>query len=200
MRGWIKMLYNLASALVRVFMLLVFRVKVINKENFPKDGPVIVSINHTSYWDVPLVAAFMPRKLHYMAKRDLFKIPVLGSFMKWVGAFPVSRGKGDIGAIKTALDVLSQDKVVAIFPEGRRVLKGMPHSAKPGIALIAEKSGAPILPVAIGGKYRLFAKIPITVGEPIYVDAPEQGHLSTEELKSISGGVVNTILQMAGEC
>lgn len=194
------MLYNLASALVRVFMLLVFRVKVINKENFPKDGPVIVSINHTSYWDVPLVAAFMPRKLHYMAKRDLFKIPVLGSFMKWVGAFPVSRGKGDIGAIKTALDVLSQDKVVAIFPEGRRVLKGMTHSAKPGIALIAEKSGAPILPVAIGGKYRLFAKIPITVGEPIYVDAPEQGHLSTEELKSISGGVVNTILQMAGEC
>lgn len=194
------MLYNLASALVRVFMLLVFRVKVINKENFPKDGPVIVSINHTSYWDVPLVAAFMPRKLHYMAKRDLFKIPVLGSFMKWVGAFPVSRGKGDIGAIKTALEVLSQDKVVAIFPEGRRVLKGMTHSAKPGVALIAEKSGAPILPVAIGGKYRLFAKIPITVGEPIYVDAPEQGHLSTEELKSISGGVVNTILQMAGEC
>ena len=194
------MLYNLASALVRVFMLLVFRVKVINKENFPKDGPVIVSINHTSYWDVPLVGAFMPRKLHYMAKRDLFKIPVLGSFMKWVGAFPVSRGKGDIGAIKTALDVLSQDKVVAIFPEGRRVLKGMTHSAKPGVALIAEKSGAPILPVAIGGKYRLFAKIPITVGEPIYVDAPEQGHLSTEELKSISGGVVNTILQMAGEC
>ena len=194
------MLYNLASALVRVFMLLVFRVKVINKENFPKDGPVIVSINHTSYWDVPLVAAFMPRKLHYMAKRDLFKIPVLGSFMKWVGAFPVSRGKGDIGAIKTALDVLSQDKVVAIFPEGRRVLKGMTHSAKPGVALIAEKSGAPILPVAIGGKYSLFAKIPITVGEPIYVDAPEQGHLSTEELKSISGGVVNTILQMAGEC
>ncbi len=194
------MLYNLASALVRVFMLLVFRVKVINKENFPKDGPVIVSINHTSYWDVPLVAAFMPRKLHYMAKRDLFKIPVLGSFMKWVGAFPVSRGKGDIGAIKTALDVLEQDKVVAIFPEGRRVLKGMAHSAKPGVALIAEKSGAPILPVAIGGEYRLFAKIPITVGEPIYVDAPEQGHLSTEELKNISGGVVNTILQMAGEC
>lgn len=194
------MLYNLASALVRIFMFIIFRVKVINEENFPKDGAVIVSINHTSYWDVPLVAAFMPRKLHYMAKRDLFKIPVLGSFMKWVGAFPVSRGKGDIGAIKTALDVLSQDKVVAIFPEGKRVLKGMSHSAKPGVALIAEKSGAPILPVAIGGKYRLFAKITITVGEPIYVDAPEQGHLSTEDLKSISSGVVNTILQMAGEC
>lgn len=193
------MLYAIAKTLVRVFLQTIFRVKVINKERFPKDGPVIVSINHTSYWDVPLVAGFMPRKLHYMAKRDLFKIPVLGPFMKWVGAFPVSRNKGDVGAIRTALDVLAQDKVVAIFPEGRRVLKGMTHSAKPGVALIAEKSGAPILPVAIGGKYRLFSKIPIIIGEPVYVNSPEMGRLSSEELKEISAGVVDTILQMAGE-
>lgn len=193
------MLYRIVKALVRGFMRVVFRVKVIHGERFPAEGPVIVSINHTSYWDVPLVAAMMPRKLHYMAKRDLFDIPVLGGFMKWAGAFPVSRGKGDIGAIRTALEVLSQDKVVAIFPEGRRVLKGMTHAAKPGVALIAEKSGAPILPVAIGGKYRPFCRVPITVGEPIWVKSPETGHLSTEELKGISSGVIQSILVMAGE-
>ncbi len=193
------MLYKLAKALVFGFMHVVFRVKVVHKERFPMEGPVIVSINHTSYWDVPLVAALMPRKLHYMAKRDLFDIPVLGGFMKWAGAFPVSRDKGDIGAIRTALEVLSEDKVVAIFPEGRRVLKGMKHSAKPGVALIAEKSGAPILPVAIGGKYRLFARIPIVIGEPVWVKPQENGRLSTEELKNISSGVIHSILQMAGE-
>ena len=193
------MLYSIAKNLVRVFMLIVFRVKVVNKELFPKEGPVIVSINHTSYWDVPLVAAFMPRKLHYMAKRTLFDIPVLGSFMKWVGAFPVSRDKGDIGAIKTALSVLKNDNVVAIFPEGRRVLKGMKHTAKPGVALIAQKSHAPILPVAIGGKFKLFSKITLTVGEPIYVGKPNEESFSTDELKEISSNLVNTILTMAGE-
>ncbi len=193
------MLYKFISFLLRVFMRLIFRVKVYDMENFPKEGPVIVSINHTSYWDVPLVGCLMPRKLHYMAKHDLFKVPLLGSFMKWVGAFPVTRGKGDIGAIRTALEVLRQGKVIAIFPEGRRVKKGMEHSAKPGVALIAEKSGAPILPIAIGGKYRLFARVPITVGEPIWVKAPEKGHLSSDELKEISSDVLHTILTMAGE-
>lgn len=193
------MLYQVAKALVCAFMHIVFRVKVVNKERFPKDGPVIVSINHTSYWDVPLVAAMMPRKLHYMAKRDLFDIPVLGRFMKWAGAFPVSRGKGDVGAIRTALEALSENKVIAIFPEGRRVLKGMTHTAKPGVALIAEKSGAPILPVAIGGKYRMFSRIPIVIGEPIWVKKPETGHLSSEELKEISSELIDTILKMAGE-
>lgn len=193
------MLYKFISFLLRMFMHLIFRVKVYNIENFPKEGPVIVSINHTSYWDVPLVGCLMPRKLHYMAKQDLFKVPLLGSFIKWVGAFPVARGKGDIGAIRTALEVLGQGKVVAIFPEGRRVKKGMEHSAKPGVALIAEKSGAPILPIAIGGKYRLFARVPITVGEPVWVEAPEKGHLSSDELKEISSGVLHTILTMAGE-
>lgn len=193
------MFYRIAKCLVRIFMHLIFRVKVVNKERFPMEGPVIVSINHTSYWDVPLVASFMPRKLHYMAKRDLFDIPILGRFIRFVGAFPVSRGKGDIGAIRTALTALSEDKVIAIFPEGRRVLAGMSHSAKPGVALIAEKSGAPILPVAIGGKYRLFAKIPIVIGEPIWVNSPETGHLSTEDLKKISTQLVQTILDLAGE-
>ncbi len=192
------MLYQIAKFLVRIFMHIVFRVKVINKERFPLEGPVIVSINHTSYWDVPLVASMMPRKLHYMAKRDLFDIPLLGALIKWAGAFPVSRGKGDIGAIRTALSALAEDKVIAIFPEGRRVLKGMSHTAKPGVALIAEKSGAPILPVAIGGKYRLFSKIPIVIGEPIWVKAPDNAHLSTEELKEISGRLVQNILELAG--
>lgn len=193
------MFYQIAKCLVRIFMHLIFRVKVVNKERFPMEGPVIVSINHTSYWDVPLVASFMPRKLHYMAKRDLFDIPVLGRFIRSVGAFPVSRGKGDVGAIKTALSALAENKVVAIFPEGRRVLAGMEHSAKPGVALIAEKSGAPILPVAIGGKYRLFSKIPIVIGEPIWVKAPKTGHRSAEELKEISADLIQTILKLAGE-
>ena len=133
-----------------------------------------------------------------MAKKELFKIPVLGAILRWAGAFPVSRGKGDIGAIKAALSALKAEKAFAIFPEGHRVKEGEPHAAKAGVAMLAERTGAPIIPVAISGKYRLFSKINVYIGEPITVKSETGEKLSGEELQEISDYLIQKILYMAG--
>lgn len=194
------MLFRLVRFLIKCFMYLVFRLRVHGRENFPKEGAVIVSLNHRSYWDVPLVGSVLPRRLTFMAKKELFDVPVLGAIIKWADAFPVSRGKSDLGAIRAALAALRAEKAMAIFPEGRRVKPGESHTAKAGVALIAEKTGAPILPIAISGRYRLWAKVDIYIGEPIYVTPPEGARkLSGEELQAVSDRLMQTILDMAAQ-
>lgn len=191
------MLLSIVRFLIKCFMYLVFRLRVHGRENFPKEGAVIVALNHRSYWDVPLVGSVLPRQLTFMAKKELFDMPVLGAIIKWADAFPVARGKSDLGAIRAALAALRAEKAMAIFPEGRRVKQGEPHTAKAGVALIAEKAGAPILPVAISGRYRFLSKVDVYIGEPIYVKPPEGGKLNAEELQAVSDRLLKTILDMA---
>jgi len=132
-----------------------------------------------------------------MAKKELFKVPVVGAIIKWAGAFPVSRGTGDLGAIKAALSALKAGKAMAIFPEGTRVKGDQAHSAKAGVALIAEKTGGPIVPVAIRGGYRLFSKIDIFIEEPIFVKSKDGKKLTSEELQAISDDLMVKILHLA---
>ncbi len=192
------MLFRIVRFLIKCFMYVIFRIKIHGKENFPLEGAVIVAFNHRSYWDVPLTATVLPRMLTFMAKKELFRVPVLGSIIKWADAFPVSRGTGDLGAIKAALSALKAGKAMAIFPEGRRVMKNQEHNAKAGVALIAEKTGAPILPVAIRGGYRIFSKIDIFIEEPIYVKSEDGKRLPSERLQEISDELMIKILELAG--
>ena len=188
------MLFQLVRFLIKCFMYTFFRLKIYCKEHVPLEGTVIVAINHKSFWDAPLIASILPRKLAFMAKKELFDVPVLGSIFRWADAFPVSRDSGDIGAIKAALKALRAGKAMAMFPEGTRVRKGEPHNAKAGVALIAEKTGAPILPVAIRGGYHIFSKIEVFIDEPIYIKPKETGKLSMEELQAISDKLMKQIL------
>ncbi len=191
------MLFRLTRFLVKCFMYITFRLHVHGKEKFPAEGAVIVALNHRSYWDAPLAVTVLPRTLCFMAKKELFDIPVLGAILRWAGAFPVSRDASDLGAIKAAMSALRAGKVMAIFPEGRRVLKDQAHTAKAGVALIAQKTGAPIVPVAIAGKYRFLSRVDMYIGDPIYVKAENGGKLTGEELQKISDDLISTILQMA---
>lgn len=193
------MLVRFVCCLVKCITHVLFRIKVHGKEHFPAEGAVIVAINHKSFWDAPLVAAELPRQLAFMAKKELFSIPVLGAIIKWAGAFPVSRGTGDLGAIKAALAALKAGKVMAIFPEGTRVKGDQTHSAKAGVALIAEKTGAPIVPVAIRGGYGLFSKIDVFIEEPMLVKSDDGKKLSSEELQAISDELMIKILHLAND-
>lgn len=192
------MLFRLLRAVVNGIMHLIFRIKVYGKENMPATGAVIVALNHTSFWDGPLVAACLPRQLAIMAKKELFDIPVLGAILRWAEVFPVSRGKNDIGAIKAALSALKAEKAFAIFPEGHRVKDGEAHTAKAGVAMLAERTGAPIVPVAISGKYRFLSKINVYIGKPISVKNENGEKLTSEELQEISDYLIQKILNMAG--
>ena len=193
------MLLRFVLFLVRCFICLIFRLRVHGKENMPTEGGVIVALNHKSAWDAVLAITLLPRRLNFMAKKELFKNPLLGGILKWAGAFPVARGTSDLSAIKAAFSILRAGHVLAMFPEGHRVQNEEERNVKAGVAMIAEKTGAPIVPVAIAGKYRLFSKIELYIGEPIAVKSDDGTKLSGEELQKISEDLMAFILHMAGE-
>ncbi|MCH5210736.1 MAG: 1-acyl-sn-glycerol-3-phosphate acyltransferase [Oscillospiraceae bacterium] len=181
------MLYNIIRVIVRFAMLFVFRVKRVGYENVPEEGGLITAFNHRSNWDPVIAAVTCKRKLSFMAKEELFKNPVFGALIKSLGAFPVHRGKGDIGAIKASLRILSENKTMLMFPEGHRIKDGRKVKAKPGVAMIAHRAKVPVVPVCISGKYKWMGKITVTYGTPIYLDfgvklTPEETQLRADEI------------------
>ena len=128
--------------------------EVVGRENVPPVGPVIVVANHQSNVDPPLLGASLPRRLHFLAKDNIFTNRLAGWMLRNYGAYPLKRDGLDVDAIRWALGVLSKDKALALFPEGTRS-PGSMKKALPGVALMAVKSQAPILPVGISGTERL---------------------------------------------
>lgn len=133
-------------------------IKVIHGERMPADGAVLVAPTHFSYLDPPLMGASTKRCIAFMAKEELFKIPVLGFLCRSVNAFPIKRGAGDIEAIRIAMGILQSGKAMLIFPEGTRGMGEYLGKMTPGAAMLAKKTGAPVIPVAIIGTHKILAK------------------------------------------
>lgn len=141
------------------------------RELVPRHGPLVVASNHLHFCDPPLLGGVLPRYVRFMAKREAFKVPWGWLFTTAYGAFPVHRGQMDRAALRQAERILSQGGCVGMFPEGHRshgrgLLPGFD-----GVALIARRSGAPILPVGIAGTEAVFKSSPrwridVRVGEP----------------------------------
>jgi 1-acyl-sn-glycerol-3-phosphate acyltransferase len=163
--------YAFARTLVRTLLGLFWRFRVVDAANVPLDGPLILACNHMSYFDPPALGAAATRPVTYMAKQELFKIPVLGPIITGLGAFPVDRSRGDVAAIKTAIGVLKTGACLGIFPEGTRNTDGT-GKAQMGVALLASLSGATVLPAYVSGTSRAkqLARITIVFGEPLRFD------------------------------
>lgn len=116
-------------------------------------GPVIVVANHQSNLDPPLLILLRSREVHFMAKRELFSVPVFGWICRKVRAVPVHRGAGDHQAVKHVLDYLSAGEAVVLFPEGTRSRTGRLQPGRPGVALMAMRSRATVVPMAIDGSF-----------------------------------------------
>ena len=185
--------FNIVKVLIRFILLFVFRIRVTGKENMPMEGGVIVAINHRSNWDVIVAGVTAPRQLGYMAKSELFKNKLFGALITSLGAFPVHRGKGDIGAIKAALTRLREGKIVAMFPEGKRVKDGSLPTAKPGAVMLAHKAKVPIVPIKLTGKYRWLSKITVTIGKPVYYDEYYDEKLTVEKLQELTDTLMRNL-------
>jgi 1-acyl-sn-glycerol-3-phosphate acyltransferase len=165
--------YFLVGLVSWPFIRLLLRERAQGVDNLPAGGFVLAP-NHVSNLDPwPLGMPLWPRRqLHWMAKAELFK-PVLGRLISWGGAFPVRRGEGDEGAIDTAVERVRAGDIVVIFPEGTRKEKGLikRHQSRPrtGAARVALRSGAPLVPAAIGGTDRLLRLGPLKIayGPPV---------------------------------
>ncbi len=164
------MLYYIVRIILIPLVYLLFRPKVRGKENLPMEGSIIIYSNHTSVLDPIILGCLLPRKIHFMAKQELFRYPLASTFLKKLGAFPVNRGAADISAIKTALRTLREGKAFGIFPEGTRSKNGKLQNFTHGVAAIAHKSRAVAIPVSITGTYKIFRSIQVSIGEPLTLE------------------------------
>ena len=164
-------MYEFCCAIVRVYYKIFFHSRIYGSENVPKSGGLLICVNHLSNNDAVLVGSNIKRRLRFMAKKELFKVPLLNTVVKKLGAFPIDRSISDIGAVRTALSILKGGDAMMIFPEGRRNKEFLPEKILPGAAMIAYKSNVPILPVYIDGKYKLFGRTDVYYGKPV---SPEE--------------------------
>jgi len=192
--------YRVCRAGMRTVLRLFADWEVEGVENVPMWGPLIVASNHLSNLDPPLLTASIPRRLHFLAKRTLFK-PGVAQFLRAYGAYPLDRDGRDVGALAWALRLLQRDGAIALFPEAHRnPYRGM-QRAVPGVALLALRSGAPILPVAITGTERLqplwripfpTGRIRVRIGPPFSLPLVE-GRPSREVLQALADQVMHRI-------
>ena len=172
-------MYGFIKALLRCYFRIAYNLKFEGRENIPTDENVIYTPNHRSNADPPLVGSFLKGHISFMAKEELFKNKIFAWLIRSLGAFPVSRGKGDMKVIDTSIERLDNDSLM-IFPEGGRSKDGKVQKGHTGAALIAARSGKRIVPVGVvyGEKLRFRTKVTIKYGKPIdpaeYVESREE--------------------------
>lgn len=193
------MLYRFGHLLFSIYFKLFFRWQVYGRENIPEKGPFIVCSNHINWIDPVFIACSFPSriKIHFMAKEELFQKNFLVTFvLTRLGAFPVKRDTADISAIKKFLQLLKEGQVLGLFPEGTRSKTGKLLKPMNGAALIALRSGVPIVPVAILDPYRPWKKLRITIGEPFRLavqPGQEKKTLKKEILDKMSSNIMESI-------
>lgn len=155
------------------------RGQIYGAENVPKEGPLIVVSNHASDFDPPIVSCSLRRPVAFMAKEELFRIPVLKQGIELYGAYPVKRGAADLSAIRSALNCLSNGWAIGVFLGGTRTPDARISDPKLGAALIAAKAKVPLLPVSLWGTEAIFHKgspvprpVPVTVRIGQVIDPP----------------------------
>jgi 1-acyl-sn-glycerol-3-phosphate acyltransferase len=188
--------YDFSSATVRLMARTLWRAQASGMENVPRDGPLIVACNHVSYLDPPVMGCFVPRRISYMAKKELFTMPVLGSVIRGLGAYAVDRDGSATAAIKRSLEVLRRGGTVGIFPEGTRNRSGdvMPQA---GVALLASLAKAPVVPACILGSDRALrlGQIKVAFGPPLALPAGRKA--SRESLAKFTDEIMSAIRTLA---
>lgn len=192
-------MYHFLQIFFTWFFSSVFHAEIMGRENMPQEGGVILAANHMSNWDPPFLATFIIRPVSYMAKQELFQIPVFNSIIRSCHAFPVKRGAADRGALKAAMTELKAGKCVGLFPEGTRSKDGKIHKAESGVALIAAMTKVPVVPAAIIGTDKIFSshiffpKLKIIYGKPLQFEGSGK---NKEELQNFSQKIMQEIAKM----
>ncbi len=180
-------LYDLAWYVYHIMEPFVAEVEIEGFHNVPRKGPVIMTANHMSQWDIFFIHNLMPRPGFFMTKIEYFGVFFLGGLVKLLGAFPVNRGKYDRTALQYALDLLNRGQQLVIFPEGTRSKDYQLQLIPNGAALLASRTGAQVVPIAFAGTEtisrkpsfdargkKLKPKVLIRVGQPYCLPRTDQ--------------------------
>lgn len=189
-------LYRFFRFWLRILYRLLYRYEVIGHEHIPTEGAVLLCANHMSNLDPPLVGCSVKREIAFMAKHELFKVPVLSFLIRSFGAFPVKRGGADKLALRTGLSVLEEGKVLGIFPEGTRSKTGDLGRGFPGVGMLALKGESVVIPVAIIGRYRPFHKMRVAIGERIDFSDLKREKVTSETMRLATERIMYQIQQL----
>ncbi|NDG70643.1 MAG: 1-acyl-sn-glycerol-3-phosphate acyltransferase [Proteobacteria bacterium] len=190
--------YNLAKLLARM----IFSMRVIHPERMVESGPLLIAVNHSSFFDPPLAGICSRRGVYYLARKTLLKWPFFGPLFPAMNVIPVERDGNDMSALREVIKKVKEGNAVLLFPEGTRSLDGDLQPARAGIGLVIAKTGAPVLPMRIFGAYEAFPKnarrfqlsqISVVIGEPIHFSAEEISNSSRETYQLLSNRVMDAI-------
>ncbi|HEY8314758.1 MAG TPA: lysophospholipid acyltransferase family protein [Candidatus Baltobacteraceae bacterium] len=188
--------YDIAKAILWPTLGTIWRMKVTGRQNVPATGPLIVACNHASYFDPPALGTACPRRVRYMAKKELFDIPVLGAMIGSFGAYPVDRTGTPMAAIRRSVEVLRAGGCIGIFPEGTRNRSGQ-EEARQGVALLANLGGAAVVPACVvgGDQARRLHQIKVAFGEPLRLPAGRKA--TRDDLAKFTEQVMGEIRSLA---
>ena len=186
------MFYSFVRVVLWIICRFTWRFTVTGLENIPKEGAFLLCGNHIHLFDAPVMAVFSPRRLAFMAKKELFRRGWLAFLFRAVGAFPVDRAAAaDMEAYRNALKALNNGMGVLIFSQGTRMKEF--ENAKSGVAMFALKSGAPIVPVGISGSYRFFSRVTVRIGTPISMEKYAGRKVKSDVLAEVMNEVIPAV-------
>jgi len=200
-------LYGALKSLAVALMRVAFRLEISGREHVPAAGPLLLVSNHVSLLDPPVVGGAAPRELYFLAKEELFGIPLFGRLISALNARPVKRDGSDSRALKTALGLLAEGRALLIFPEGTRGVEGRLGEGKPGAGMLAVMSGAPVVPVYVSGSGRALpagrsvprpAKVRVRFGPALHFKAAHD-EARKERYREASREMMRAIAQLGDQ-
>lgn len=183
----------------KIIAIILYRPKIVGKENIPKDTGALLCPNHIHNLDSAVIVAMFKRKVNVLAKEELFK----NKFICWIadvfGIYPVKRGKADLQAIKTSLKLLKNNELLLMFPEGTR--NGLAKGKKPknGAVLIAASAEKPIIPIGFQGSFKPFTKVTVNIGKPIDYSKYKDNVKDKEQASKLTQELMEEIVKLRDE-
>ena len=192
--------YRVCHIILFPILWLLYPFKVHGVENVPRDRAVVLCANHAHAMDPFLICLALPRKVpvRIMAKKELLSVPLIGWFIRKLGAFAVDRGNSDLGAVKASIQTIRDGVNLLVFPEGTRVEREGEVRPKGGVVMIAMRTGAPLVPVYVGKRHKLFHLTHIVFGEP-YEPKTATRHGTAEEYQEYADEIVRRAYALGRE-
>lgn len=187
--------YSFAKSVASAILKPLYRIEVIGLENFPKEGGVLLCTNHIDNFDPPVVGITAPRTVYFMAKEELFNVPILGNIIRKCNAFPVKRGMSDRDALRKGLNVLKEGHILGLFPEGTRSKTGELGKGLAGAGFFALRSNAFVVPCAIIGPYKSFRKLRVVYGKPIEMEEMRSAKASPEQVTELIMSEIHKLIK-----
>lgn len=164
------MFYRFARFLLKIVFKIRYKLVVHGNTNLP-ETPLVICANHINLWDPILLAIIFDRPIRFMAKKELFENKFLGFLLEKFGAFPVDRDNVNIKTIKESIKLVKNNEVLGIFPEGTRVKTVSEENMKTGVAMIASRAGADVIPVFINSDYKFRSRVEVFVRDKIAISS-----------------------------